>query len=133
MDARIRTALERCRSVVITTIGRLSGRPRRIEIWSHNMDGQVYIAGHPERRDWYTNLIANPEFILHLDDLQADLRARAIPVIDPIKRRLVLSRILHNRGQSCELDTWVANSPLVAVNFELAELRDEGAGEIRAA
>jgi hypothetical protein len=133
MDARIRSALERCRSVVITTIGRLSGRPRRIEIWSHQMDGQVYITGRPDRRDWYTNLIVNPEFILHLDDLQADLRARATPVIDPIKRRLVLSRILHNRGQSGELDTWIANSPLVAVHFEFVELCDESAGDTRAA
>ena len=53
MDDAVRSALENDLVIDITTIGRKSGRPHRNEIWFHNMDGQVYITGLPERRDWY--------------------------------------------------------------------------------
>lgn len=43
MDDRIKQALERDRVIDITTIGRQSGEPRRIEIWFLNVDGHIYI------------------------------------------------------------------------------------------
>ena len=60
MDDRIKSALQG-RDVVIdiTTIGRRSGAPRRIEIWFHNIDGRIIITGKPGPRNWLANLIAN--------------------------------------------------------------------------
>ncbi|MDQ2999008.1 MAG: nitroreductase/quinone reductase family protein [Chloroflexota bacterium] len=60
MDEQVRHALEHGRTIDITTIGRTSGEPRRIEIWFHNVDGHIYITGTPGRRSWYANLRANP-------------------------------------------------------------------------
>ena len=52
----------------ITTTGRRSGQPRRIEIVYHVIDGRIYISGSPrrERRSWLANLDANPRFTFHL-------------------------------------------------------------------
>jgi hypothetical protein len=47
-------------------IGRLSGQPRRIEIWYFMIAGRVYLTGTPGRRDWYANLLANPRLIFHI-------------------------------------------------------------------
>src|SRR6266851_3143574 len=78
MDEAIRQALELDRTIDITTTGRKSGRPQRIEIWFHNLDGRLYITGTPGRRNWYANLSANPDFTFHLKvSAQADLAARA--------------------------------------------------------
>lgn len=52
MDATVARALGRGRLADITTTGRRSGLPRRIEIWFHVLDGRVYITGLPRRRDW---------------------------------------------------------------------------------
>jgi deazaflavin-dependent oxidoreductase (nitroreductase family) len=54
--------------VDITTTGRRSGRPRRIEIVFHNIGGRIYISGTPppRRRNWLANLDARPELTLHL-------------------------------------------------------------------
>src|SRR5206468_8831246 len=52
LDERIRAALETDRAIDITTIGRKSGQPRRIEMAFHNLDGQIYITGTPGKRDW---------------------------------------------------------------------------------
>jgi hypothetical protein len=60
MDARIRQALARERTIDITTTGRTSGRARRVEMWFHNLDGRLYLTGTPGSRDWYANLRAHP-------------------------------------------------------------------------
>ena len=59
MDETIRQALGRGRTIDITTTGRKTGQPRRIEIVFHNFDGRIYISGMPRadrRRSWLTNL-----------------------------------------------------------------------------
>mgnify|MGYP003350547853 CR=1 FL=1 len=67
------------RTVDITTVGARTQQPRRIEIWFHNVDGDVYITGAPPRaRSWYANLLAHPEFTFHLKNgIRADLAATA--------------------------------------------------------
>ncbi|MDP8924319.1 MAG: nitroreductase/quinone reductase family protein [Chloroflexota bacterium] len=119
MDEQVRRALARDRVIDITTIGRKSGQPRRIETWFHNLDGRVYLTGTPGSRDWYANLIANPDFTFHLkESARADLPARARPIVEAGERRAVLARILANLGRSGDLDAWVAGSPLVEVSFD---------------
>jgi deazaflavin-dependent oxidoreductase (nitroreductase family) len=118
VDPGIQAALDRDRTIDITTIGRRSGQPRRIEIWSYRVDGRVYLSGSPGRRDWYANLLANPDFTFHLKrSAQADLPARARPVTDPGERRAIVTRILEVLGRAGDVDAWVARSPLVEVEF----------------
>jgi hypothetical protein len=47
MDERVRNALANDRTIDITTIGRTSGLPRRIETWFYRVDDQIYLAGSP--------------------------------------------------------------------------------------
>jgi deazaflavin-dependent oxidoreductase (nitroreductase family) len=103
----------------ITTIGRTSGEPRRLEMWFHNLDGDIYITGTPGKRDWYANMVANPAFTFHVKvSATADLPATARPITDETERRAVLARILANLDRTAELDTWMSESPLVAVTFD---------------
>jgi deazaflavin-dependent oxidoreductase (nitroreductase family) len=120
MENEIRTALKTDRVIDITTIGRKTGKPRRLEIWFHNLDGELFLTGSPGRkRDWLANLIANPEFTFHLkQSLQADIPARAMPIFDEPSRREILSRLLEKMGGDRDLEAWVKDSPLV--KFELA-------------
>jgi deazaflavin-dependent oxidoreductase (nitroreductase family) len=119
MDERIRRALASDRTIDITTTGRRSGEPRRIEIWFYRYDGRLFLSGSPGRRDWYANLVANPEFTFHLKgSVQADLPARARPITDEAERREVVAGILDELGRgSGNLDQWVASSPLAEVKF----------------
>ncbi|MCC6179137.1 MAG: nitroreductase family deazaflavin-dependent oxidoreductase [Chloroflexi bacterium] len=122
MDERIRRALETDRVIDITTIGRTSGQPRRVEIWFHNLDGQIYITGTPGTRDWYANMTVNPRFTFHLkESVTADLPARATIIADPTERRAIMLPILERLGHPQDIDAWVAGSPLVAVSFDAAE------------
>jgi deazaflavin-dependent oxidoreductase (nitroreductase family) len=118
LDDAIRAALERDRTIDITTTGRRSGRPRRIETWSYVVDGQVYLTGSPGRRDWYANLVANPDLVLHLKrTVHADLAARARPIVDESERRAVITGIFEVLGRFGDIEEWVARSPLAEVEF----------------
>jgi deazaflavin-dependent oxidoreductase (nitroreductase family) len=117
MNEQVQQALRQDRVIDITTSGRKTGLPRRKEIWFHNVDDRLYITGTPGRpRDWLANLQAQPEFTFHLkESVQADLPARAVPIVDRAARREVLAAILGKLGRSDDLESWVASSPLVEV------------------
>ena len=119
MDQSIREALQRGGIIDITTVGRKSSRPHRIEISFHNLDGKVYISGLPGRRDWYANLVANPEFTFHLKRrVKADLPARAKLIQEKGARRELLTQITRVWGRERQLERFLAGSPLVEVSFQ---------------
>ena len=118
MDDTIRQALARDRTIDITTVGRSTGLPRRIETWFYRVDDKFYLTGSPGRRDWYANLLANPDFTFHLkQSIAADLPAQASPITDPGERKAIFTRILTELGGRQNLDAWMAGSPLVAIDF----------------
>ena len=119
MDEQIQRALTHDRLIDITTTGKKSGKPSRVEIWFHNLDGTIYVTGTPGKRDWYANMLAHPDFTFHLkQSATADLPARATPITNTDERRAIFTRILANIGRSPDqLDAWLAGSPLVSVAF----------------
>jgi deazaflavin-dependent oxidoreductase (nitroreductase family) len=119
LDEAIQRAIENDRTIDITTTGRTSGEPRRIEIWRYRYDDRTFLSGSPGTRDWFANLVARPEFTYHLKgSAQADLPAVARPITDDAERREVVAGILDDLGRgSGNLEEWVASSPLAEVEF----------------
>ncbi|AEM81511.1 nitroreductase/quinone reductase family protein [Streptomyces violaceusniger] len=125
--ALTRASTARARTADITTTGRRTGRPRRIEIWFYRVGETNYLSGLPGKRSWYANLQAHPAFTFHLKNgIRADLPATARPVTDPAERRRVLRDIVddlnqpHNPArivQPTQLEDWVNGSPLVGIVF----------------
>ena len=116
----LRSALERGGTIDITTTGRRSGKPRRVEIVFHNIDGRIYISGIPSRRKrgWLSNLEAHPDFTFHLKGrLKADLPATARVIVDEGERRAVLAGVARNWGRN-DLETMVRYSPLIEATFD---------------
>ena len=118
VSEQVQRALAHDRTIDITTTGRHSGQPRRIEIVFHNLDGCIYISGLPGRRGWYANVVAHPDFVFHLKETaQVDIPARAHPITDPAERRRVLTEVLTAIGREGELEEWVDRSPLIGVEL----------------
>jgi len=119
MDDAIRRALSKGEVIDITTTGRTSGEPRRIEIVYHVIDGRIWISGMPraERRSWIANLEADPRLTFHLKrSVTADLPATARIVDDPDERRRVLAGVAGAWNRT-DLDAMVAYSPLIEVSI----------------
>ena len=117
------------RTVDITTTGRRSGEPRRIEICFYRFGDAIYLSGvpAPQRRNWLANLAANPSFTFHLKHgVVADLPAVAEVITDPGERRRVFVDFVDDFNErngpdgpwgTAVLDEWVAGSPLARVSF----------------
>jgi deazaflavin-dependent oxidoreductase (nitroreductase family) len=120
LDEKVRGALTRGGVIDITTIGRRSGRPRRVEIVFHDIDGRIYISGtpSPRRRSWLANLEARPEFTFHLKGpVRADLPAKARVIDDEAERRRILPHIARIWRRN-DVDTMVRYSPLIEVTLD---------------
>ena len=115
----IDSALQGVHTVDITTTGRKSGRPRKLEIVAHNIDGRIYISGipSPRRRSWLANLDADPHMTFHLKGkVRADLHATARVIEDEAERRKNLPHIARNWGRK-DLEMMVKQSPLIEVTL----------------
>ncbi len=55
------------RLMLLTHVGRVSGRPRRavIEVVEHDARGYVAASGFGPRADWYRNIAKTPDVVLH--------------------------------------------------------------------
>jgi deazaflavin-dependent oxidoreductase (nitroreductase family) len=133
-DVRQALAIDRSstmeeRTIDITTTGRRSGQPRRIEIVFYRYGDSIYLSGipGPRTRDWLVNLSAEPHFVFHLKhSVVADLPAVAEVITDPAERRRVLTDFAEDfnrrRGPGSTwpvavLDEWVERSPLAKISF----------------
>ena len=120
LDEKILAALSRGGTVDITTVGRRTGHPRRIEIALHNIGGRLYISGmpSPRRRSWLANLDAHPDFTLHLKgSVRADLPARA-RIIDTLDERRTVLAPIAKAWRRNDLERMVQQSPLIEVNLD---------------
>ena len=122
MDDRITRALSRGHTIDITTTGRRSGAPRRIEIVFHNVDGRIYISGQPRAdrtRAWIHNLAADPHLTFHLKGaVKADLPATARIVTDEAERRRIAEWIVANAWRNQDVDRMTAHAPMIEITFD---------------
>ena len=106
----------------LTTTGRRTGEPHRIEIWFAVEDGQVYLlSGGRERSDWVRNLQANPGVTVQLG---TETFAGVARILEPETaedrraRELLVGK--YRRGN--ELDEWGRTS--LPVVIEIASTED---------
>lgn len=101
----------------LTTIGRRSGQPHRIEIWFAIDNGRmVLLAGGRERADWVRNLQANARVAVELGGESHHGVARLLQAGTPDDQRareLLVSK--YRTGN--DLDEWSRLSLPVCVEF----------------
>jgi deazaflavin-dependent oxidoreductase (nitroreductase family) len=102
----------------LTTTGRQTGTPHRIEIWFALDGGSVYIlSGDGERSDWVRNLMISPEVVLEIGGVKRNSKARVVtdPAEDALARRIVAEKYRPRyRG---DLNEWGRSSLPVAIDW----------------
>ena len=101
----------------LTTIGRRTGRPHRIEIWFAAHDGRLYLlSGGRERSDWVRNLQANAHVTVELgDETHAGVAGVLQPGTDEDQRARELLVGKYREGDN--LDEWGRTALPVAIEF----------------
>jgi hypothetical protein len=120
VDDAIRSALENDQLIDITTTGRVTGTPHKIEIRLRYFGPDaIYVTGRTQPKDWYLNMVANPQMTVHLkQSTQADLPATATPITDPARREAILNQIIDQTDSSDEVRAdWLAQGVLVQLHL----------------
>ena len=102
----------------LTTTGRHTGRPHRIEIWFALVDAVVYfLSGGGDRSDWVRNLLVSPEVVVEIGDERRSRRARVVtdPDEDAVARGAVVGK--YTPRYHGDLDEWGRTSLVVAVDW----------------
>ncbi len=119
-EEAVERALSRGGLIDMTTTGRKTGLPRRIEIVFHVIGGRIFITGMPSRRrrSWLANLEADPRLTFHLKGaLRADLAATAREVTDVAERRAVFREVVKTWTNQ-DVETMTRYSPLIEVTID---------------
>ncbi len=102
----------------LTTVGRRTGRPHRVEIWFATHDRRLYLlAGGRERADWVRNLQANPRVTVELGGETHVGVAHVLEAGTPedrLARELLVAKYGRTEGS---LDEWGRTSLPVAIQF----------------
>ena len=102
----------------LTTVGRRTGRPHRIEIWFAIAGSTLYIlAGGRERSDWVRNLTAEPRVTVELGDRTLTAVGRVLAAgtdEDALARRLLVEKYSPHESN---LEGWGRSALPVACDF----------------
>jgi deazaflavin-dependent oxidoreductase (nitroreductase family) len=102
----------------LTTTGRRTGRPHRIEIWFVGRDDGAYLLAGSRGSDWYRNLGADPGVTLEIAGERRTTVAHAVPDDDPSNdavRRAMVEKYQPGYGE--DLTDWSRDSALVRVEW----------------
>ena len=118
MDEHTLDALHHSQVIDLTTTGRRTGRPRKIEIFLHDEEGVLFISGTPRAdrtRDWIHNITADQRVIVHLKhSVPADIPATARVVTDPAERSPLIRSAAQRWGRT-DVEEMMQHSPLIVL------------------
>jgi deazaflavin-dependent oxidoreductase (nitroreductase family) len=104
----------------LTTVGRVSGEPREIEIWFGLEGSTLYmLAEGRERSNWVKNLIKTPAVRVRIGDRSMEGDARVAEGEEDNRARRVLFD-KYSPGYSGDLVEWRDTALVVAVDLRLA-------------
>jgi deazaflavin-dependent oxidoreductase (nitroreductase family) len=102
----------------VTTTGRRTGNPHRIEIWFAMAGGTIYLlSGGGGRSDWVRNMIQTPSVAVEIGDRSFGGRARIVsdPAEDRTARTLVFAK--YDPTYAGDLTTWRDTALPVAIDL----------------
>ena len=104
----------------LTTTGRRSGRPHRIEIWFAAHHGKLYLlSGGRDRSDWVQNLQANGRVSVELAGEHHDGVARVLEpgtAEDRLARELLVAK--YEPVEHDSLEEWGRTSLPIVIEFD---------------
>ena len=103
----------------VTTTGRRSGRPHRIEIWFGWAGGTIYLlAGGGRRSDWVRNLLAAPVVPVRIGDRAFTGHGRLVADAEEDRRARDLVFGKYAPGYGGDLTSWRDRALPVAIDLD---------------
>jgi len=117
----LREDLEQHDFAYLTTSGRVSGKPHRVEIWFAIVDGSLWVnSGGGRASDWVRNLIVNPNLVVEVGDEQWSATATLVDESSAHPARERLAERYQGWSQGNPLSEWASTSLLIRIEGQYA-------------
>ena len=117
----IQSPLHTTKNLYLTTTGRSTGLPRRVELWFAYDDGCIYLmAGYAQDdrpNHWYRNLQANPSASVEIAG--ASLSVTMEPVADPESARAAIRELFLAKFGQDIMDRFYGRGGLIPVRLRV--------------
>jgi len=119
MDNKLFTQLKKEEYCYVTTTGRVTGKPHKIEIWFGINDNTVYLlSGNREKSDWVKNMLKNPYVTVRI--AKKTFKSTARIVTDEKEETMVRNMLAdkyNERRANGSLGTWARTALPVAMDL----------------
>jgi deazaflavin-dependent oxidoreductase (nitroreductase family) len=103
----------------LTTTGRITAAPHRIEIWFALAGETVFLlSGGGDRSDWVRNILISPIVTLRIGEVQRSSRARVLQAgteEDALARRLLVEK--YGPRDRSDLTEWGRTALAIAIDW----------------
>lgn len=103
----------------VTTTGRVTGKPHKIEIWFGLKDKTLYLlSGGLDQSDWVKNMIKNPSVTVHIARYTFQAKARVVTDNkEETTARYLLAEKYHEWEEGNRLSEWASTALPVAIDL----------------
>jgi deazaflavin-dependent oxidoreductase (nitroreductase family) len=102
----------------LTTRGRRTGEPHRIEIWFVAYDDGAYLLSDSDRADWYRNLVVDPTVTLEIGGQVRTTSAAPVARDDPSNAAVRAAMATKYQAADAEdLERWSRTAWLVRIEW----------------
>ena len=104
----------------LTTTGRVTGKPHKIEIWFGLKDSSLYIlSGRRDKSDWVRNLMKTPSITVRIAKQTFNATARLVTdKEEEMLARNMLADKYNERTANGSLSTWAKSALVVGFDLE---------------
>jgi deazaflavin-dependent oxidoreductase (nitroreductase family) len=104
----------------VTTTGRVSGRPHKIEIWFSLNNSTLYLlSGGMDRSDWVKNMRANPSVVVRIGNRTfAGVARFVLDALEETQARHMLATKYQGWREGRKLSGWARTALPVAIDLK---------------
>jgi len=119
MDNKVFARLQNEEYCYLTTTGRITGKPHKIEIWfGLNKETAYLLSGGKEKSDWVKNLLKNPSVTLRIAGKTFKATARIVKdKEEDMMARNMLADKYYERKANGSLGSWARTALPVAIDL----------------
>ena len=114
------TSLPDVTNCYVTTTGRVTGRPHRIEIWYGVREATIYLlSGGGRRSDWVRNLEKEPDVTVRIEGREYPGVARRVTdASEDAYARRALATKYQGWIEGDEMSDWATQALVIAIDLE---------------
>ena len=114
------SALAREEYCYVTSTGRVTGKPHRIEIWFGMAGWTIYLLAGDDKSDWVKNMRVQPQVTVKMGKQMFEAQARIVADAneDALARRLLAGKY-QNWQEGLELSEWARTALPMAIDLKV--------------